>query len=71
MTRVKLAWVSPLKGLFLFTNRLGERAVSITPAGLATKFRAGQAQVIDNIALVDRAVNSLMERLKGTASLPV
>ncbi len=71
MTRVKLAWVSPLRGLFLFTNRLGERAVSITPAGLATKFRAGQAQVIDNIALVDRAVNSLMERLRGTALLPV
>jgi hypothetical protein len=63
-TRVKLAWVSPLKGLFLFTNRLGERAVSITPEGLADKFRIGVAHVIDDIALVDRAVNNLMERLK-------
>lgn len=63
-TRVKLAWVSPLKGLFLFTNRLGERAVSITPDGLAAKFRSGTAHVIDDIALVDRAVNNLMERLK-------
>jgi hypothetical protein len=65
-TRVKLAWVSPLKGLFLFTNRLGERAVSITPDGLADKFRNGTAHVIDDIALVDRAVNNLMERLKET-----
>lgn len=65
-TRVKLAWVSPLKGLFLFTNRLGERAVSITPDGLAEKFRNGTAHVIDDIALVDRAVNNLMERLKQT-----
>ena len=66
-SRVKLAWVSPLKGLYLFTNRLGERAVSITPAGLAEKFRNGYAQIIDDIALVDRAVNNLMERLKRTA----
>ncbi|MDZ7655722.1 MAG: DUF1631 domain-containing protein [Sulfurimicrobium sp.] len=66
-TRVKLAWVSPLKGLLLFTNRLGERAVSITPEGLAEKFRSGMAHVIDDIALVDRAVNNLMERLKQTS----
>lgn len=66
-TRVKLAWVSPLKGLFLFTNRLGERAVSITPEGLAEKFRNGVAHVIDDIALVDSAVNNLMERLKQTS----
>ncbi|BCB26046.1 hypothetical protein SKTS_09320 [Sulfurimicrobium lacus] len=66
-TRVKLAWVSPLKGLFLFTNRLGEKAVSITPAGLARRLRSGRAQIIEDIALVDRAVNNLMEHLKQAA----
>jgi hypothetical protein len=66
-TRLKLAWVSPLKGLYLFTNRLGEKAVSITPAGLAGKLRGGHAQIIDDIALVDRAVNNLMEQLKQAA----
>lgn len=65
--RVKLAWVSPLKGLLLFTNRLGEKAVSITPAGLAEKLRCGNAQIIDDVALVDRAVNNLMEQLKQAA----
>lgn len=69
VTRVKVAWVSPLKGLFVFTNRLGERAMSITPAGLAEKLRGGRAQIIDNVALVDRAVSNLMERLKGSASV--
>lgn len=68
-TRLKLAWVSPLKGLYLFTNRLGERAMSITPAGLAEKFRNGYAQAIDDSALVDSAVNNLMERLKQTSTL--
>ena len=66
-SRVKLAWVSPLKGVYLFTNRLGERAVSITPAGLAEKLRIGNAQIIDDLALVDRAVNNLMERLQQPA----
>ena len=66
-SRVKLAWVSPLKGVYLFTNRLGESAVSITPAGLAEKLRIGNAQIIDDLALVDRAVNNLMERLQQPA----
>jgi hypothetical protein len=66
-TRVKLAWISPLKGIYLFTNRLGEKAFSITPVGLARKLRGGRAQIIENVALVDRAVNNLMERLKQAA----
>ena len=67
--RAKLAWVSPLKGLYLFTNRLGARGLVITPAVLAAKFRNGEAQLIDGAALVDRAVDNLMDRLKqGTLS---
>lgn len=70
-TRAKLAWVSPMKGLYLFTNRLGERAVSITPAGLAAKFRNGHAEIINDEALVDRAVSNLLERLKQPNAMTV
>ncbi len=62
--RAKLAWVSPLRGTYLFTNRLGERAVSINAAGLASKLKDGSAAIVDSVALVDRAVNSLFERLQ-------
>lgn len=62
--RAKLAWVSPLRGTYLFTNRLGERAVSINAAGLARKLREGRAKVVDSVALVDRAVSSLFDRLQ-------
>jgi hypothetical protein len=65
--RAKLAWVSPLRGTFLFTNRLGERAVSINESGLAQKLREGSARVVDNVALIDRAVSSLFERLHKSA----
>lgn len=64
LARAKLAWVSPLKGVYLFTNRLGQRAMSINAEGLAAKFRAGQAEVLDSVPLMERAVNSLLERLQ-------
>jgi hypothetical protein len=61
--RNKLAWVSPLQGVYLFTNRLGLRAASISPQGLGAKFRNGTARIVDQVPLVDRAVNNLMEGL--------
>jgi hypothetical protein len=62
--RAKLAWISPLQGTYLFTNRLGQRAVSINAQGLAAKFREGHAQVIDNVSLIDRAVNNVFEHFQ-------
>lgn len=64
LVKAKLAWVSPLKGIYLFTNRLGQRAMSINGEGLAAKFRDGHVQLIDNVPLMDRAVSSLLERLQ-------
>jgi hypothetical protein len=59
LLRAKLAWISPLQGTYLFTNRLGQRAVSINAKGLAAKFRENHAKVIDNVPLIDRAVNNV------------
>ena len=36
----KLAWVSPLRGTYLFTNRQGQKALSMTAEELAERFRA-------------------------------
>ncbi len=66
--RAKLAWVSPLKGIYLFTNRLGQRAMSIQGAGLAAKFRQGQARIIDDVPLMERAVSHLLEKLQQKVS---
>ena len=38
----KLAWVSPLRGTYLFTNRQGQKALSITAEELAGHFRSRQ-----------------------------
>jgi hypothetical protein len=66
--RAKLSWVSPLKGIYLFTNRLGQRAISISAEGLLTKLNNGEARVLNDIPLMDRAVDSLMERLQRHAA---
>jgi len=65
--RAKLAWISPLQGTYLFTNRLGQRAVSINSQGLAAKFRDARAQVINNVSLIDRAVNNVFEHFQKGA----
>jgi hypothetical protein len=64
----KLAWVSPLRGVYLFTDRLGQKAISINASGLAAKFREGRVRIIDNVPLMDRAVSGLINRLQKSVS---
>jgi len=63
--RAKLSWVSPLNGSYLFTNRKGERAVSISAEALVSKLKSDEVRVLSSVPLMDRVIDSLMERLKG------
>jgi hypothetical protein len=62
-TRCKLAWVSPLKGIYLFTRQPGRQALSISPDALAAALRAGEATILSDAPLFDRAVDSLLGAL--------
>lgn len=62
-TRCKLAWVSPLKGIYLFTRQPGRQALSVSPEALAAALRAGEATVLSDAPLFDRAVDSLLGAL--------
>jgi hypothetical protein len=66
--RARLTWISPAKGVYLFTNPGGEAAVSITPEALAEQMRRGEAKLIDDAPLVDRAVDSMLASLKERAA---
>ena len=63
----KLAWVSPLRGTYLFTNRQGQKAVSLTADELAQRFRNDRARLVEAEPLIDRAfvqmISSLGEKL--------
>src|SRR6202790_4422836 len=60
----KLAWVSPLRGTYLFTNRQGQKAVSLTADELAERFRNDRARLVEAAPLVDRAFVSMMAKLE-------
>jgi hypothetical protein len=60
----KLAWVSPLRGTYLFTNRQGQKAVSLTADELADRFRKDRARLVEAEPLVDRAFVSMMHTLE-------
>jgi uncharacterized protein DUF1631 len=63
--RARLTWISPNKGVYLFTNATSDSAaLSISPEALAEQMRLGQARVLGDAALVDRAVDSMLASLK-------
>ena len=61
----KLAWVSPLRGTYLFTNRQGQKALSITAEELAEHFRGDRARLVEAEPLIDRAFSSMMAQMEG------
>jgi len=64
--RARLTWISPNKGVYLFTNPLSTKgAVSISPEALAEQMRLGEARVLDDAPLMDRAVGSMLESLRS------
>jgi hypothetical protein len=60
----KLAWVSPLRGTYLFTNRQGQKALSMTAEDLAERFRADRARLVEAEPLIDRAFSSMMSQIE-------
>jgi hypothetical protein len=67
--RARLRWISPAKGVYLFTNVMGGGpAISVTPEALAEQMRRGDARLIDGSPLVDRAVDSMLEQLRAQAA---
>src|SRR6185369_17413630 len=62
----KLAWVSPLRGTYLFTNRQGQKALSMTAEELAERFRGDRARLVEAEPLVDQAFTSMMASLDKT-----
>jgi hypothetical protein len=53
---VKLAWVSPMRSLFIFSTRERQAALSLSDEQLAQAFREGQANVLLEAGVVGRAL---------------
>ena len=64
-TRAKLTWISPLKGVYLFTNPGTSEAISISPEALQQKLASAEARLLDDASLIDRAVDSMVNSLRA------
>lgn len=58
--RMRLNWVSPQRGIYLFTNPGSTRATSIAPDALALQLANGEARVVNNEPMFDRAVSQAL-----------
>lgn len=65
--RARLTWISPNKGVYLFTNSTARAAISVSPEALAEQMRRGEARIVDDSPLVDRAVDSMLASLRECA----
>jgi hypothetical protein len=63
--RYRLSWVSPQRGILLFTNPQSPRALSITPAALVVQLQRGDASVVSAEPIFDRAMNRALESLQA------
>ncbi|WP_420475552.1 DUF1631 family protein [Noviherbaspirillum sp. ST9] len=57
--KIKLAWVSPTRGLYLFSTRDRQEALSISAEALAQALREERAKVVSLTGLVGRALASV------------
>lgn len=63
--RYRLSWVSPQRGVLLFTNPQSPRAVAVSPAALALQIGRGEAAVVRVEPIFDKAVSLALETLKA------
>ncbi|MEP6485308.1 MAG: DUF1631 domain-containing protein [Rudaea sp.] len=63
--RAKLSWISPISSKYLFVNRKGLKVSDKTVFALAAEIRRGQAVVLEEVPLFDRALDAIVERLKA------
>ncbi len=69
--RAKLSWISPISSKYLFVNRKGLKVSDKTVFALAAELRRGDATVLEEVPLFDRALDAIVERLKANHSSEV
>lgn len=65
VTRARLSWVSPQRGVMLFTNPQSSRAVSVSFEALALQLKRKQATILGAEPMVERAFNRALSSLKA------
>lgn len=65
--RAKLLWISTIRALYLFVNRNGLKIAEKTAGELAEELKEQKAVILEQVALVDRALDAILHKLKDNA----
>ncbi|HTI96562.1 MAG TPA: DUF1631 domain-containing protein [Rudaea sp.] len=68
--RAKLSWISPISSKYLFVNRKGLKVADKTVQALTIEIRRGDAAILEEVPLFDRALDAIVERLKAAHAKP-
>ena len=62
-TRERLNWISPQRGILLFSNHQAAKAISIAPEALVRQIRDGKAAIVHPEAIFERALSGALDSL--------
>jgi hypothetical protein len=61
--RERLHWISPQRGILLFSNHRSAKAIAITPDALARQIRDEKAFIVEDDAIFERALAGAVESM--------
>lgn len=64
-SRERLNWISPQRGILVFSNHRSAKAISISPEALARQLRDGNATIVNDTPLFERALSGVLESLNA------
>jgi len=64
-TRERLNWISPQRGILLFSNHRSSKAISIAPEALARQIRDGKAEILREEPIFERALTGALETMNA------
>ena len=62
-SRERLNWISPQRGILLFSNHRSAKAISIAPDALVRQIRDGKAAIVHPEAIFERALSGALDSL--------
>ena len=68
--KVRLAWVSPMRSLFIFTSSQKEKSFSVAVDELERNFREARAQIVSVDNVVDKALLDALNKPVAAVSEP-
>lgn len=63
--RYRLSWISPQRGIFLFTNPQSPHALAVSPEAMSLQLRRGEVRILSTEPIFDRALTRTIDTLQA------